>query len=77
MEDGEEEYEVKEILRARIRRFGRGSRREVLVKWTGYTKPTWEPLASLEDIIVLDAFERRFGPATTNDGFPSRGGEVM
>ena len=47
---------MKEILRARTRRFGRGSRREVLVKWTGYTKPTWEPLASLEDITVLDAF---------------------
>ena len=77
MEDGEEEYEVKEILRAYTRRFGRGSRREVLVKWTGYTKPTWEPLASLEDITALDAFERRFGLVITNDGLPSRGGEVI
>jgi hypothetical protein len=67
-EQGEEEYEVEEILRARTRKIGRGSRREVLVKWTGYTRPTWEPLASLEDTVALDAFEGRFGPATTNDG---------
>jgi hypothetical protein len=38
-EDGEE-YEVEEILRAGTRKIGRGSRREVLVKWTGYTRPT-------------------------------------
>jgi hypothetical protein len=76
-EDGEEEYEVEEILRARTRKVGRGSRREVLVKWTGYTRPTWEPLASLEDTVALDVFERRFGPATTNDGPSSgRGGDV-
>jgi hypothetical protein len=70
-EDGEEEFEVEEILRARTRKFGRGSRREVLVKWTGYTRPTWEPFASFEDTTALDTFEQRFGPATTNDGPPS------
>jgi hypothetical protein len=31
-EDGEEEYEVEEILQIRIRKTGRGSRREALVK---------------------------------------------
>jgi hypothetical protein len=71
-EDGEEEFEIEEILRARTRRIGRGSRREVLVKWTGYARLTWEPLASLEDTAALDTFEQRFRPATANDG-PSSG----
>jgi hypothetical protein len=31
-EDGEEEYEVKEILQVRTRKTGRGLRREALVK---------------------------------------------
>ena len=73
-EDGEEEYEVEEILRARTRKIGRGSRREVLVKWTGYARPTWEPLSSLEDTAALDTFEKRHGPATGNDGAPYREG---
>jgi hypothetical protein len=65
---------VEEILRARTRKIGRGSRREVLVKWTGYIRPTWEPLSSLEDTVVLDTFEKRYGPATVNDGAPHREG---
>ncbi|KAJ5874466.1 uncharacterized protein N7529_002896 [Penicillium soppii] len=35
--DGELEYDVEEILAARTKRVGRGSRREVLVRWTGYS----------------------------------------
>jgi len=41
---GDPEYGVEKILRARTRKIGRGSRREALVKWTGYAQPTWEPL---------------------------------
>jgi hypothetical protein len=73
-EDGEEEYEVEEILRARTRKIGRGSRREVLVKWTGYARPTWEPLSSLEDTAALDTFEKRYRPATVTDEAPDREG---
>ena len=58
-ESGEEEYEIDRILDARTRRVGRGSRREVLVQWTGYSRPTWEPRSNLEDTAALDAFERR------------------
>ena len=39
-EDGEEEYEVEKILQTRTRKIGRGFRKEVLVKWTGYERPT-------------------------------------
>jgi hypothetical protein len=34
--DRELEYDVEEILAARTKRVGRGSRREVLVRWTSY-----------------------------------------
>ena len=74
LEDGKEEYEVEEILRARTRKIGRGSRREILVKWTGYSRPTWEPLASFEDTVALNAFERQHGPAITNDRPPASEG---
>jgi hypothetical protein len=49
------------VLRARSRRIGRGSRREVLVKWKGYNEPNWEPRSELEDNAALDEFEERFG----------------
>jgi hypothetical protein len=41
--DGEEEWQVEEILGSRK---ARGAT-EVLVKWTGYAQPTWEPLSAL------------------------------
>ena len=53
-----EEFEVEKILQARTRKIGRGSRREVLVKWTGYARPTWEPLSNLDDTAAFDTFER-------------------
>jgi hypothetical protein len=76
-EEGEEEYEVEEILRARTRKIGRGSRKEVLVKWTGYTRPTWEPLTNFEDTAALDTFEQRFGPVATDKNPSSSGREMM
>jgi hypothetical protein len=60
-EDQDAEWEVDEILRARRKRVGRGSRREVLVKWTGYQDPTWEPRAELRDTEALSRFEAVFG----------------
>jgi hypothetical protein len=59
---GAAEYEVESILFARKKPRGRGFRREVLVKWTGYHEPTWEPRAELEDTTALETFERSFGP---------------
>jgi hypothetical protein len=41
--DGEPEYTIKEIKKARLKKMGRGSRKEVLVKWKGYKKKIWEP----------------------------------
>jgi hypothetical protein len=59
--DGELEYQVEEILDYRVRRVGRGTRTEALVKWVGYTETTWEPLDSIEGCEALDRYEGRFG----------------
>jgi hypothetical protein len=49
--DGEEEYEVEEIIGHRNRRVGRGTRREYLVQWLGYSSlhNTWEPRENLQN----------------------------
>lgn len=66
--NGELEYELEEMLAARTKKVDRGSRREVLVRWTGYSQCTWEPLATLEECSALDRFEERFGAVSTTDG---------
>ena len=55
--DGELEYGVEEILAERYVRRGRGRYRELLVKWAGYTDPTWEPATNLQDTTALDTYE--------------------
>lgn len=50
---GEEEYDIEKILQ----RKGKGKRTKYLVKWTGYSRPTWEPLDALQDCQALDEFE--------------------
>ncbi|KAH0604569.1 uncharacterized protein H6S33_006946 [Morchella sextelata] len=41
--EGEEEFEVQEVLDSRIRH----RQLQYLVKWTGYEQPTWEPARNL------------------------------
>lgn len=53
MDDGNEEWEVEKILKTRPR--GRGF--QALIKWKGYSKPTWEPLRNFQDTAALDAYE--------------------
>jgi hypothetical protein len=68
VEDGDEFWDVDEILCYRTRRVGRGTRREALVKWTGFAEPTWNHLENLQNTLGLRAFEERYGDAWTNDG---------
>jgi hypothetical protein len=63
--DGEPEYTVKEIKRARLKKVGRKNRRKVLVKWKRYKEKTWEPREEFLEIEALAQFERKFG---TGDG---------
>jgi hypothetical protein len=38
--DGEPEYTIKKIKKARLKKMSKRSRRKVLVKWKGYKKET-------------------------------------
>jgi hypothetical protein len=67
-DDGNPEWEIEEILRARTHQRGRGQQRQMLVKWKGYAQPTWEPLSAMKNTIALIEFERRWGDARHNDG---------
>ncbi len=51
-----EEYDVERILATRRKKQGRGFRTEYLVKWVGYSRPTWEPANALKDCVALDEF---------------------
>jgi len=62
------EWEIEEILQAETRRVGRGTQRWALVKWVGYARPTWEPVANLEETIALIEFEEKYGSIQTNNG---------
>jgi transposase InsO family protein len=62
--EGNEEYQVEEILDERTKRRGRGFVKQYLVRWTGYAQPTWEPAHLLEDAAALDHWlERRTAAA--------------
>lgn len=60
--DGGEEFEIEAILGERTHR----RQKQYKVKWTGYSRPSWEPASALEDTAALDEYERR-----------RRGGDVM
>jgi hypothetical protein len=67
-DDGEETFEVEAILDEREVRRGQGRRRELLVKWTGYAEPTWEPADAMEEVAALDEFERLRGLESEEGG---------
>ena len=69
--DGEEEFEVEEIVRACMRE----GARQVLVKWTGYTKLTWELLEALHGTMALQQYEAAYGPADKTNGPQPRKGK--
>lgn len=66
--DAGPEYSVDEILCARTQKRGRGTRRQVLIKWTGWKDFTWEPLDEFRHTAALDKFEAEHGDADENDG---------
>ena len=58
------EYRVDRILRHRRR--GKGY--QVLVSWTGWPEPTWEPLSHLADTAALEAYELDHSPPWVEGG---------
>lgn len=61
--DGDDWWEVEEIKGRR--RKGRGW--QVLVKWQGYTQPTWEPYRELQGTDAMKAYEARYGRITSTE----------
>jgi transposase InsO family protein len=54
--EGEEEWEVEEILDSRRIR----GRLQYLVKWRGFTDPTWEPEENLTEVEAVDTYHERY-----------------
>ena len=61
-------YQIDTILNYKILRNGKT---KLLVKWTGYTKPTWEPLMELLETEALDLYE------TENNLTLDKGGSIV
>jgi hypothetical protein len=59
--DGEPEYIIKKIKRARLKKIGKGNRRKILIKWKGYKEEIWEPREKFLKTEALAQFERKFG----------------
>jgi len=54
--EGEEEWEVEEILDSRRIR----GRLQYLVKWTEFADPTWEPEENLTEVEAIDNYHERY-----------------
>ena len=54
--EGEEEWEVEEVLDSRRIR----GRLQYLVKWRGFVVPTWEPKESLAKLQAIDDYHERY-----------------
>ena len=54
--ESEEEWEVEEILDSRRTR----GRLQYLVKWRGFTDPTWEPEENLTEVEAVDTYHGRY-----------------
>ena len=59
--EGEEEWLIERLLEYRTIRWGKGYRRQYLVKWLGYQHPTWTDAHLLQDTTALDDFECQKG----------------
>ena len=54
--DGEEEWEVEEVLDAKIRY----RKLQYLMKWTGYDIPDWRDARDVNELQAMDIFHQRY-----------------
>ena len=71
--EGEDEWEVEDIVTEEIRRRGRGQKIFYEVKWKGYHRTTIEPAANLEDTAALERWEQLTRDQRDQDGRLPRG----
>lgn len=58
-DNGDIEFGIDEILKSRLRKVGRGKRKELLVKWTGYAIPSWHPETDFLETTAYEAFQAK------------------
>ncbi|RYP69568.1 hypothetical protein DL770_008216 [Monosporascus sp. CRB-9-2] len=68
-DDGEGEWRVEKILAMKKTRRGT----KLLVEWTGYAQPTWEPLRNFMDSEASDKFKAENGRTTTRSDHKGEG----
>jgi transposase InsO family protein len=66
--DGQEEWEIEEIIDEQQTKRRGHSHTKYKVKWVGYTQPTTEPADALENTMALDDWLRRTEPYRRPDG---------
>lgn len=66
--NGESFWMIERVFAARNDPFKREAARQVLVKWVGWPKPTWEPLKNFVGKDALIDFTQRHGDPEINDG---------
>ena len=66
--DGEDEWEVEEIVAEEVRRRGRGHKLYYEVKWKGFHQTTLEPAELLEDVEAVDRWEAFTEAARDSEG---------
>ena len=66
--DGEDEWEVEEIVAEEVRRRGRGHKLYYEVKWKGFHRTTLEPAELLEDVEAVDRWEAFTEAARDSEG---------
>ena len=73
--DGLEEYLIDAVLNYKL--IGKDRELKLLVKWKGYTKPTWEPVRELVDTEAFDIYQAKndISKTSTRGRKRRRGGE--
>ena len=66
--DGEEEWEIDDIMSEKLRRQGRGRILLYEVQWKGYAATTWEPAENLIDTEALERWKDFTAPSRNSSG---------
>jgi hypothetical protein len=63
----EDEYDIEEIQSHRTKKIGRRKVNQLLVKWRGYARASWELDWQVDECAALDAYEAKLGYSLAGD----------